>query len=127
LRNKIREQMLSAQIAITSKHEFPTLSEGSTEEYKTIRLSYGLGWGLYTSAYGRAFFKDGRGTGWSNYAVCFDQPKTAVMIVTNSGDGERIFRSVLEGLLKDVAGPMEWEGFGEGSGPSRGSGRAGGE
>ena len=111
LRNKIREEMLSPQVQITSKHEFPTLNEETTEEYKPIRLSYGLGWGLYTTPFGRAFFKDGRGPGWSNYAVCFDQPKTAVMIVTNSSDGQRMFQSVLQEVLKDVSGPMEWEGF----------------
>jgi CubicO group peptidase (beta-lactamase class C family) len=111
LRNKIREQMLSPQVQITSKHEFPTLNQETTEEYKTIRLSYGLGWGLYTTPYGRAFFKDGRGAGWSNYVVCFDQPKTAVMILTNSENGESIFRNILDKVLKDVSGPMDWEGF----------------
>lgn len=111
LRNKIREEMLGQQVQITSKREFPTLNEEITDEYKPIRLSYGLGWGLYTTSYGRAFFKDGRGPGWSNYVVCFDQPRTAVMIVTNSSDAGRIFRSVLQELLKDVSGPMEWEGF----------------
>ena len=40
-------QMLSVQIPIVSKVEFPTFSPGTTEEYKGIQLSYGLGVGLY--------------------------------------------------------------------------------
>ncbi|MGB7434796.1 MAG: serine hydrolase domain-containing protein [Candidatus Acidiferrum sp.] len=112
LRNKVREQMLSPQIPIISKHEYPTLAEDTAEENKTIHLSYGLGWGLYSTSYGRAFFKDGRDGGWSNYTVCFDQPKTAVVILTNSAHGPAIFKGILDNLLKDPSAPVEWEGFG---------------
>ena len=42
LRSKTREQMLSPQVQIISKHQFPTFSEETTDENKTIRLSYGL-------------------------------------------------------------------------------------
>lgn len=47
LRQKTRELMLSPQIQITSKHQFPTLENEPTDENKAIRLSYGLAWGLY--------------------------------------------------------------------------------
>ena len=57
------EVVLSPQIAILSKHEFPPLSTETTEENKRIRLSYGLAWGLYWglcwTPYGKAFFKEG--------------------------------------------------------------------
>ena len=42
LRSKTREQMLSPQVQIISKHQFPTFSEETTDENKTIRPSYGL-------------------------------------------------------------------------------------
>jgi CubicO group peptidase (beta-lactamase class C family) len=54
-----RKLMLSPQIEITSKHEFPSLSTETTTENRAIRLSYGLGWGLYRTQYGEAFFKEG--------------------------------------------------------------------
>ena len=54
-----KELMLTPQIEITSKHQFPTLERQTTDENKAIRLSYGLGWGLFFTPYGRAFFKEG--------------------------------------------------------------------
>jgi CubicO group peptidase (beta-lactamase class C family) len=109
--NKTREQMLSPQIQILSKHEFPTLDNETTDENKAIRLSYGLGWGLYWTPYGEAFFKEGHDEGWRNYTVCFDKMKTGIVLMTNSGNGEGIYKELLESLLKNTFTPIEWEGF----------------
>jgi CubicO group peptidase (beta-lactamase class C family) len=111
LRSKTREQMFSPQIQILSKHEFPSLSDETTDDNKSIRLSYGLAWGLYWTPYGKVFFKEGHDDGWRNYAVCFDQQKSGLVIMTNSGNGEGIFKDVLERLLKDTFTPIEWEGY----------------
>jgi|CZKD01.1.fsa_nt_gi CubicO group peptidase (beta-lactamase class C family) len=111
LQPKAREQMLSPQVAIMSKHEFPTLSEETTDENKSIHLSYGLAWGLYWTPYGKVFFKEGHDDGWRNYAVCFDKQKSGLVIMTNSGNGEGIFKDVLETVLKDTFTPIEWEGY----------------
>lgn len=110
LQTKTRKLMLSPQIAITSKREFPSLSEETSDENKAIHLSYGLGWGLFSSPYGGAFFKEGHDVGWRHYTVCFDGPKTGIVIMTNSGNGEGIFLALLETLLKDTYTP-EWEGY----------------
>jgi CubicO group peptidase (beta-lactamase class C family) len=111
LSSKAREQMLSPQIQIVSRHEFPTIGEETTEENKSIRLSYGLGWGLFWTPYGKVFFKEGHDDGWRNYAVGFDQRKSGLIIMTNSGNGEGIFKDVLETALKDTFTPIEWEGY----------------
>ena len=111
LRPEIRQQMLSPQIAITSKHEFPSLSEETTEENKAIHLSYGLGWGLYWTPHDEAVFKEGHDVGWRNYTVCFDNSKIGIVIMTNSGNGEGIFKPLLETLVKDTYTPIEWEGY----------------
>jgi hypothetical protein len=66
LRNETRELMLSPQIQIYSKHQFPTLAADTTDVNKPIRLSYGLGWGLYWTPHGKAFFKEGHDEGWRN-------------------------------------------------------------
>jgi CubicO group peptidase (beta-lactamase class C family) len=110
LQNKTRKLMLSPQIGITSKHEFPTLSDQTTDENKAIHLSYGLGWGLFSSPHGVAFFKEGHDAGWRNYTVRFERPKTGIVIMTNSGNGEGIFLPLLETVLKDTYTP-EWEGY----------------
>ncbi len=111
LRRKTWELMLSPQIKIVSKHEFPSLANETTSENDAIRLSYGLGWGLYWTPYGRAFFKEGHAEGFRNYAVCFDGKKTGLLIMTNSSNGEGIYKELLETLLKDTFTPIEWEGF----------------
>jgi CubicO group peptidase (beta-lactamase class C family) len=111
LRNETRELMLSPQIQIYSKHQFPTLATDTTDANKPIRLSYGLGWGLYWTPYGKAFFKEGHDEGWRNYAVCFDKSKIGIVIMTNSSNGEGIFKELLETLIRNTFTPIEWEGY----------------
>ncbi len=108
----MRKEMLSPQIQILSKHEFPSLSLETTTENQAIHLSYGLGWGLYSSPYGEAFFKEGHDDlGWRHYVVCFDKPKSGILIMTNSNNGEDIYSGLLENLLRDTFTPLDWEGF----------------
>jgi CubicO group peptidase (beta-lactamase class C family) len=111
LRNETKELMLSPQIQINSKHQFPTLATDTTDANKPIRLSYGLGWGLYWTPYEKAFFKEGHDEGWRNYAVCFDKSKLGIVIMTNSSNGEGIFKELLENLIRNTFTPIEWEGF----------------
>jgi CubicO group peptidase (beta-lactamase class C family) len=111
LQQSTRELMLSPQIRIVSKHEFPTLAPETTDQNKAIRLSYGLGLGLYWSPYGRAFFKEGHDDGFRHYMVVFDKPEDGIVIMTNSSNGEGIYKEILETLLRDTFTPIEWEGF----------------
>ena len=106
-----RELMLTPQIEISSEHQFPTLATSTTSKNKGIRLSYGLGWGLYWSPYGKAFFKEGHDEGFRNYAVVFDKSKDGIVIMTNSSNGESVFKELLETLLRNTFTPIEWEGF----------------
>jgi CubicO group peptidase (beta-lactamase class C family) len=111
LRTRTWGNMLSAQIPILAKHGFPTLENELTDDNKSIRLSYGLGWGLYWSPRGEAFFKEGHDEGWRNYSVGFRMPKDGMIIMTNSGNGEGIYKELLEKLLADTYTPIEWERF----------------
>jgi CubicO group peptidase (beta-lactamase class C family) len=106
-----RQMMFSPQIQIVSKHEFPSLAAETTQENQAIHLSYGLGWGLYRTKYGEAFFKEGHDEGWRHYVVCFDGPKTGILIMTNSSNGEDMYSALLESLVRDSFTPLEWEGF----------------
>lgn len=87
------------------------MEDGTTDANQAIRLSYGLGWGLYSSPYGAAFFKEGHDEGWRNYTVCFPRPGMGIVIMTNSSNGEGIFKELLETLLKDTFTPIAWEGY----------------
>jgi CubicO group peptidase (beta-lactamase class C family) len=111
LDRKAWQEMLSPQIRIHSKHEFPSLESLTTNENDAIRLSYGLGWGLFWTADGKAFFKEGHDVGWRNYTVGVPEKKIGIVIMTNSANGEGIYKEVLESLLHDPYTPIEWEGF----------------
>jgi CubicO group peptidase (beta-lactamase class C family) len=103
-------QMLSPQVAISSAHQFPSLSAETTEDYKEIALSYGLGWGLYSSPYGKAFFKEGHDEGWRHLALCFENG-TGILIMTNSSNGEGIFKPLIDSVLGPTSFPFNWEGY----------------
>jgi len=107
----MKDAMLGPQVQIFSKHGFPPLATETTDENKPIRLSYGLGWGLYWTPYGKAFFKEGHDDGWRNYTVCFDDAKMGILIMTNSSNGEGIYKELLETLQKNTFTPIEWEQF----------------
>jgi CubicO group peptidase (beta-lactamase class C family) len=111
LRDRTHQEVFRPRVAITSRHEFPSLNTETTDANQTMRLSYGLAWGLYWTPYGEAFFKEGHDEGWRNYAVCFARPQTGIVILSNSSNGEGIFEEVLESVLRDNFTPLEWEGY----------------
>ena len=106
-----RRDLLSPQIRIWSKHQFPTLENIFTDENQRIRLSYGLGVGLYWTPRGEVFFKEGHDEGWRNYLAMFVQSGDGVVIMTNSSNGEGIFKDLLEQILPNASTPIEWEGY----------------
>lgn len=106
-----RDEMLRPQIRINSTYQFPVPPTGTTHRDDAIRLSYGLGWGLLFSPYGKAYFKEGHDDGWRNYMIAFDEPKTAIVILTNSGNGEGIFTELLSTLIGDTFTPSVWEHY----------------
>ena len=106
-----REAMLSPQVRIRSAHEFPTLDPTTTTANEGIRLGYGLGWGLYQTPWGRAFFKEGHDDGVRHYVVCLDGPGKGLLIMTDGERGEDLYSELLEDLLGNTLTPLEWEGF----------------
>lgn len=109
--NGEREEMLRPQIAIRSRRQFPTLDPAVTDANDGIRLSYGLGWGLYWTPYGKAFFKEGNDGGFRCYTVMFDGLRRGIVLMTNSANGEGIFGELLETLQGNTFTPLEWEGY----------------
>lgn len=105
-----RDIMLSPQIRIHSAHQFPSLNTDTTTAYDPIELSYGIGWGLYKSPYGPAFFKEGHDEGWRNLALCF-RSGDGILVMTNSSNGEGIFKPLVAALLGETAFPFDWEGY----------------
>ncbi|MBK6949918.1 MAG: beta-lactamase family protein [Saprospiraceae bacterium] len=111
LDKRIFKEMISPQIEILSKTQFPSITEETTTENKAINLSYGLGWGLLKCTYGRAFFKEGHDDAWRNYNINFIDKGISIIIITNSANGEFIFKELLETLIGDTFTPWKWEGY----------------
>jgi CubicO group peptidase (beta-lactamase class C family) len=107
---KSHQDMFSPQIEINSKRGFLSMVDDGREDDRKIQLGYGLGWGLFTTPYGKAFFKEGHMYGWVHYVIGFPDKKMALVIMSNSGNGESMFNK----LIEEIAGitiPWYWEGY----------------
>ena len=104
-------EMFTPQIRIKSKQQFGPEALINTDENDGINLSYGLGFGLIKTPFGEGFFKEGHGNGWQHYSIGFIDKKTAIIIMTNSDNGEGIFRELLDNAIKDTFTPWYWENY----------------
>lgn len=106
-------RLLDPVLPIRTPHQFPrAANEPEGEEAKRVGLAYGLGWGLLTrTPHGPAFFKEGHGDGAQTYMICFAEKRSCMLLLTNSDNGERAFRPLLEGILGNTFTPWEWEGY----------------
>jgi CubicO group peptidase (beta-lactamase class C family) len=111
LKPQTKRLMLTPQVQIFSRRQFPTPSDETTDENRKIRLSYGLGWGLIHTPSGAAFFKEGHDDEWENYGICFPDKKIAVVLMANSSNGESIFKELLDTLIKDRYTPWKWQDY----------------
>jgi len=107
---KVRKEMLSPQISIYSKYQFPSLDTATATENQRIGLCYGMGWGLFTSPQGPVFFKEGHDDGWEHFSMGLPEQQSAYVVMTNSSNGERIFKELFE-KLGGVTIPWEWERY----------------
>lgn len=104
-------EMLTPQIGIFTKRQFPSLNNDTTSENKAINLSYGLGWGLFNTQYGRAFFKEGHSDdGWEHYCIAIPGQKFSIILMSNSNNGESIYKELVE-YLTGITIPWKWEGY----------------
>lgn len=107
------QKLFQPTIRITSATQFPLLLDTPAPVQPTYpNLAYGMAWGLLTSTkYGPAFFKEGHGDGAQNFMICFVQSKSCMILLTNSDNGEKAFRPLLEKILGNTATPWSWHGY----------------
>lgn len=97
---------------ITAALFWITLSISSfAQPIQRIQLGYGLGYVVLQSPYGRAFFKEGNDVGWGHYTIAYPDKKIAVVILTNSENGEGIFKDILQVTIGDIYTPWYWENY----------------
>src|ERR1700728_231905 len=104
---KTSAEMFKPQVMIHSAHQFPSLAPETTTAHDAIKLSAGLGWGLYTSPYGNAFFKGGYDDGWRHQGICFSNGD-GLLIMTNSSNGDQIFKPLFGSILGNTSYPFDW-------------------
>lgn len=105
------KKMFSPQIRIRSIQQFGPLRLRDSTTNDHIALSYGLGWGLLKSPYGIGAFKEGHGDGFQHYSIIFPEKKTGIIIMTNSDNGESIFKELLEAAIGDTFTPWYWQNY----------------
>lgn len=110
LRKTSFQQMLSAQIPVTSKRGFGALRDSLTHENDAIKLSWGLGVGLFQSPYGKAFFHTGHGEANQNYTVAFPEKGIAVVLLSNSENFESVSAQIIKECIGDTYSPLRWLG-----------------
>lgn len=104
-------EMIRSTIAIDSPAQFPTLLEAHTDQWKTIKLGYGVGWGVFETPYGHAFFKEGHDDGTANYALCVAARHDCILLLSNDNRAAGIFVALVDRLLGPVGLPGAWENY----------------
>lgn len=107
----ITKLMFTANIRIDSKKQFGAGALEKTTANDDISLSYGLGWGILTSAYGQGYFKEGHSEGFQHYSIIFPEKHIGILLMSNSDNAESIFKKVLEIAIGDYFTPWYWEDF----------------
>ncbi len=110
-KSPITKKLFEPNIKIHSKKQFGELSLEKTDENQDINLSYGLGWGIFTTFHGPGYFKEGHGEGFQHYSVIFPQKGMGILLMANSDNAESIFKEVLEIGIGDIYTPWFWEDY----------------
>jgi CubicO group peptidase (beta-lactamase class C family) len=105
------EEMLRPQIAITSGAMFGSGALLDTNANRQIDLSWGLGWGLFDSPHGRAFFHTGHDFGWQNYTVTYFDKGIGIVLLSNSDNFESVARDIVAKAIGDQHSPFDWLGY----------------
>lgn len=104
-------EMFSPRIRIRSVKQFGPLSLRDSTAKDAIALSYGLGWGLLQSPHGTGAFKEGHGDGFQHYSILFPEQGMGSLILSNSDNGNSIFKELLETALEDTYTPWFWQNY----------------
>ena len=104
--------LFKQQLRLRTKFQMgPESWKDTSAEYDNIRLGYALGWGRLQTPFGFGVFKEGHGDGFQHYSILFPEKKMGITILTNSDNGESIFKALLEFAIKDVYTPWKWQRY----------------
>ena len=107
----VAQTMFTPYVRIRSKAQFGPLAWEDTNVNDQLALSYGLGWGMFRSPYGWAAFKEGNDEGFQHHSVLFPDAGIGVIFLSNSDNGNSIFKYLLELTIGDIYTPWQWENY----------------
>ena len=105
------DEVFKPQIRINSLKNFGPDAKLTTNKYDDLNLSYGLGWVYLKTPYGKGISKGGHGDGFQHYSILFPDSGIGVLIMTNSDNGESIYKELLEFAIADLYTPWEWSNY----------------
>lgn len=109
LGERSRAERLRGEVPIRSVQQFPTLSARTTDDNAGIALAAGIGVTVYDSPLGRAWFKGGHDDGTNNVMLAFPDAKSGIVILSNSSNGEGVFKYLIDATLGATCLPWFWE------------------
>ncbi|HET6993816.1 MAG TPA: serine hydrolase domain-containing protein [Chitinophagaceae bacterium] len=108
----IYDSLFRQQLRLRSRYQMAAESwKDSVADNDAIHLGYALGWGRLQTPYGFGVFKEGHGDGFQHYTILFPEKKMGIVILTNSDNGESIFKELLEFAIGDIYTPWKWQGY----------------
>lgn len=111
LKSASHKELFSSTIRIRSVRQFAELSSIDSTLNDDIALGYGMGWGILQSPHGVGAFKEGHGNGFQHYSILYPEAGTGILMMTNSDNGESIFKELLEFSIADTFSPTEWNNY----------------
>jgi CubicO group peptidase (beta-lactamase class C family) len=111
LRKATMDQMLQPQIAINYQRMFGPDAWTMADAYQNINLAWGLGWGRFDTAHGRAFFHTGHGPGMQNYTVTYLDEGIGIVLLSNSDNFESVIEAIAKKAIGDIYSPYDWLGY----------------
>lgn len=104
-----RAELVRAQIAIDSAHQFPTLAAEIDPRNAKIRLAAGLGLVTFQDASGLGWFKGGHNDSTGNMVLCLERGQRCVVLLANDVRAERIYPELVRFVLGETRMPWRWE------------------
>ena len=105
------DEMFQSQIPINYKRMFGPDAWTTTDEFQNIHLAWGLGWGLFDTPYGSAFFHTGDNPGWKNYTITYLDQGIGIVMLSNSDNFQLIAEEIVKKAIGDVYSPFDWLGY----------------
>jgi CubicO group peptidase (beta-lactamase class C family) len=104
-----RAELTKAQLPITTKTQFPTLSPELPLDQRRKNLAAGLGVVVFDGPLGRGFFKGGHNDTTGNTWVCVERSRQCVVIMANDVRAEAAFPALVREVLGETGVPYDWE------------------